>query len=124
MYLAYLGVTVPLMQRRMNGWPQNAPTGRRLFSLGSYGKLTNVIAIAYGLAMSVNLCWPRVEFYGSKWYQEYGVMTAVAVVLLSGLALYYGYQESRTGVLAEHRADTTASLSAAMNEPPPIHGGP
>ena len=72
--------------------------------------------------MTVNLAWPRVDFYGSKWYQEYGVMTAVAVVVLSGLALYYGYQRERSGVLDEHRAPE--NLTAVMHEPPPIHGGP
>ena len=29
MYLAYLGVTIPLLQRRLNGWPGNLPTAAR-----------------------------------------------------------------------------------------------
>jgi urea carboxylase system permease len=123
MYLAYLGVTIPLLQRRLQGWPEGLPTADRgLFKLGGLGILSNGIAILYGAAMTVNLAWPRVDFYGSKWYQEYGVMTAIAVVVLSGLALYYGYQRERSGVLDEHRAPE--NLTALMNEPPPIHGGP
>ena len=34
--------------------------------------ITNAIAIFYGAAMAVNLAWPRAEFYGTKWYQQYG----------------------------------------------------
>jgi hypothetical protein len=45
----------------------------------------------------------------------------VAVVVIGGLALYYGYQKGRMGVLPEHQAE---NLSAAMHEPPPVHGGP
>ena len=28
MYLAYLGVTIPLFQRRLEGWPGNLPNGQ------------------------------------------------------------------------------------------------
>jgi len=122
MYLAYLGVTIPLFQRRRAGWPANLPSANLgLFRLGGAALITNGIAVLYGAAMTVNLAWPRVEFYGSKWYQEYGVMSAIALVVGSGLILYYGYQQHQTEILPEHRAE---SLSAAMHEPPPIHGGP
>jgi urea carboxylase system permease len=121
MYLAYLGVTIPLVQRRREGWPANQPSKRKLFALGGWGVLTNVIAILYGAAMVVNLGWPRVEYYGAKWYQEYGVICAVAAVVGSGLILYFGFMKDRVGVLAEHRAE---SLTAATHTPPPIHGGP
>jgi amino acid transporter len=123
MYLAYLGVTIPLWQRRRaDNWPANLPTAnRQLFKLGPWALLTNGIAVLYGAAMTVNLAWPRTEFYGTKWYQQYGVITAIVLVVGAGLLLYYGYQKARTEVLPEHRAE---NLSAAMNEPPPIHGGP
>ncbi|HET6848655.1 MAG TPA: APC family permease [Gaiellales bacterium] len=126
MYLAYLGVTVPLFQRRrVDNWPANLPTANRgLFRLGGAALLTNGIAVLYGAAMTVNLAWPREEFYGTKWYQHYGVITAIVVVVGAGLILYYGYQRTRMEVLPEHRADQMESLSAAMHEPPPIHGGP
>jgi urea carboxylase system permease len=124
MYLAYLGVTVPLLQQRLNGWPGNLPDARDgLFGLGRFAVVTNVLAIAYGIAMSVNLAWPRDYFYGTKTYQQYGPIMGVAAVVIVGLILYFGYQQNRTEVLAEHRA-SGESLSAAMHEPPPIHGGP
>ena len=76
-----------------------------LFSLGRWAILTNAIAIFYGASMAVNLCWPREEFYGAKWYQHYGPITGVAVVMIGGLILYYGYQQHRMEILPEHRAD-------------------
>jgi amino acid transporter len=106
MYLAYLGVTIPLLQRRLNGWPGNLSSANdRLFSLGRFAVITNVLAVIYGISMSVNLAWPRDYFYGTKWYQQYGPITGITVVVVSGLALYYGRQQYHGTVLAEHRAD-------------------
>jgi len=108
MYLAYLGVTIPLFRKRLDGWPGNLPDANRgLFSLGGFAILTNGIAVFYGIAMSVNLAWPRDEFYGTKWYQQYGPILGVVVVVGAGLALYFGRQQHHGNVLAEHRADMT-----------------
>jgi urea carboxylase system permease len=125
MYLAYLGVNIPLFQRRREGWPSEVGVdhhGRSLFRLGGWGLVTNAVAILYGAAMVINLAWPRAEFYGNiHVYQQYGVMMAIAGVVIVGLIIYLGFMKDRVGVLAEHRAE---SLSAAMHEPPPVHGGP
>jgi urea carboxylase system permease len=123
MYLAYLGVNIPLLQKRLGGWPDNSPTNAPgLFKLGKWGVITNSIAIVYGAAMVINLAWPRDYFYGTLWYQKNGPMLGVAVVVIGGLLLYYGYQRNRMRVLAEHRAD--GGLTASIGEPPPVHGGP
>jgi hypothetical protein len=74
--------------------------------------------------MAVNLSWPRDYYYGPKFYQQYGPILGVAAVVIVGLVLYYGYQQTRMEVLPEHRADQNVPLSVAMGEPPPIHGGP
>jgi uncharacterized membrane protein len=74
--------------------------------------VTNVIAIIYGVSMAVNLAWPRPNFYGTLWYQKYGPITGVAVVVIGGLALYFGYQQHHGGVLAEHRADMSVAAPA------------
>src|SRR6476661_655166 len=51
MYLAYLGVTIPLFQRRLEGWPGSLPTANQgLFRLGGWALVTNGIAILYGAA--------------------------------------------------------------------------
>jgi amino acid transporter len=117
MYLAYLGVTIPLLRQRMAGWPGNLATGHQgLFSLGPFAVVTNVLAIAYGISMSVNLAWPRSSFYGVKWYQHYGPIMGISAVVIVGLVLYFGYQQYQGGVLPEHQA--------AAPEPAPVHGGP
>ena len=85
--------------------------------------VTNGIAILYGAAMVINLAWPRDYFYGTKWYQQYGPITGVALVLIVGLVLYYGYQKDKMEVLPEHRAGSTAEALAEITQPP-IHGGP
>ena len=49
MYLAYLGVTIPLLQRRLSGWPGNLNEREpRPLQLGRWAVLTNVLAIIYG----------------------------------------------------------------------------
>ena len=113
MYLAYLGVTIPLLRRRLGGWPKSLPTANQgLFSLGRAAVITNVIAVFYGISMAVNLAWPREEFYGVKWYQHYGPIIGVTVVVGSGLVLYYGYQRHRMEILPEHRAEALAAPEA------------
>jgi urea carboxylase system permease len=109
MYIAYLGVTIPLLRQRLNGWPGKLNDGQNLFKLGGWGVVTNVLAIFYGAAMVVNLAWPRDYFYGTKWYQQYGPIVGVATVMIAGLALYYGRQQYHGTVLAEHRADMTVA---------------
>jgi hypothetical protein len=111
-----------LLQRRLNGWPGNLETANQgLFSLGGFAVVTNVLAILYGAAMVVNLAWPRPEFYGNiHIYQKWGPIMGVAAVVISGLIVWFGFQQHKGQVLEEHRAD----LTSAMGEPPPIHGGP
>ena len=61
MYLAYLGVTIPLLRKRLAGWPGNLADAREgLFALGRWAVTLNVIAIGYGAAMALNLEWPRI----------------------------------------------------------------
>jgi amino acid transporter len=107
MYIAYIMLTTQLLRRRNEGWPGNLPDAQDgLFSLGPWAKLTNVVAILYGAAMIINLEWPREEFYGPLWYQKYGPITVTIVLFAIGLAIYYGGQKDKVGVLAEHQAGT------------------
>lgn len=68
LYLAYLMVTVPMLVRRLTGWwgsagPAVDEDGNALFSLGRWGLPINVVAVAFGIAMMVNLAWPRAAVY-------------------------------------------------------------
>jgi len=107
-YLAYLLVTVPMLVRRLRGQWQPA-TGR--FSLGRFGMPVNVMAVLWGLAMSVNLAWPRAEVYNATgpqhWYLRWGAVLFIGAVALGGFAYYWFVQRKHTGVLAEHAAAQT-----------------
>lgn len=53
------------------GWPRrgtdSAPAvdaeGKKLFSLGRFGVVVNLLAVIYGALMVVNLAWPRAEVF-------------------------------------------------------------
>jgi urea carboxylase system permease len=53
-YLSYLLGNLAVMRARMRGWPK----ARAPFSLGGWGKIVNVIAIVWGLAMLLNFLTP------------------------------------------------------------------
>lgn len=97
-YLAYLCVTGPLLWRRLKGWPNGArltdAEGKPLFSLGRWGIPVNVLAVGYGLLMTVNLAWPRAEIFDpsgeTPWLRWAGVLTVLAVVGLGILCFPRG----------------------------------
>ncbi|MFG2556407.1 APC family permease [Streptomyces sp. NPDC048581] len=104
-YLAYLGVTAPLLVARLRGkW---RPAGDGKFSLGRWGLLVNVVAVVWGAGMTINLMWPRAAVYNATapyhWYLRWGAVLFVAVIGGGGFAYYWFVQRHRTGVLAEHR---------------------
>jgi urea carboxylase system permease len=108
MYLAYLGVTIPLLRKRMAGWPGNLPDVKdNLFSLGQWAIPLNVIGIAYGALMTLNLEWPRIALYLTNTY-KWGPIVATVVVVAVGLVYYYAVQRHKSGVLEEHRAEVAA----------------
>ena len=110
MYIAYLMLTTQLLRRRSEGWPGNlADAQDGLFDLGGWAKVTNVVAILYGAAMIINLEWPREEFYGTLWYQKWGPIFFTVLLVVVGLAIYYGGQRDKVGVLAEHQAAAVAT---------------
>lgn len=94
LYIAYLMVTAPLLIQRLRG---NHPVagvdedGRPLFSLGRFGLVVNIVAVTYGLAMAVNLGWPRAEVYdpaGEGWYLHYLPLITLTIVAVGGLIAY------------------------------------
>ncbi|MET7764565.1 APC family permease [Streptomyces sp. NPDC005336] len=108
-YIAYLLVTLPMLVRRLKGEWQPAK-GR--FSLGRFGLPVNGLAVLWGIAMSVNLAWPRAEVYNATephhWYLRWGAVLFIGVVALGGFGYYWFVQRKYTGVLSEHAAATTS----------------
>ena len=95
LYLAYLLVTVPLLRRRLNGWPGNDPQpttdGTPLFSLGRFGIPVNLIAVVWGAAMVVNLSWPRAAVFdpsGKGWVYLWAAPLFVLFTLALGGLVY------------------------------------
>jgi amino acid transporter len=104
LYIAYLMVTVPLLVRRLRG---GLPASPGLFSLGRFGVVVNVVAIAWGLFMAVNLAWPRTKVYGTDWYLQYFPQLFVAGALVLGCIAYAVQRAQRT-----QRAATAAAVTA------------
>ena len=64
---------------------------RRLRS-GKFGWQTvvNAIAVVWGIALIINIGWPRERFYGGEWYMLYAAPLMTAVLLAVGVAVYFG----------------------------------
>ena len=62
--LAYLLVSLPLLFRRLHGWPRNLPVeaeaagasgATRPFALGRWGLILNLVSVCWGLMMIINI---------------------------------------------------------------------
>jgi urea carboxylase system permease len=132
-YIAYLGVTGGMLVRRLRGtWPK--PDHGPYFSLGRWGTLVNVVAVAYGAVVAVNIAWPRSAVYDSlagtkdsaghvipgHWYWQYIAILFIGIVVIVGSIYYFAvYNRKPIEVLAEHRAEVPELPGAAMGEAAP-----
>jgi urea carboxylase system permease len=115
-YLAYLCVTGPLLIARLRGkWP--TPEHGPYFSLGRWGVVVNVLAVAFQILVMVNLAWPRPAVYGADhWYFQWGAFTFTGVLGGAGVLYYLAKHHGRPAmVLAEHRA--VAVVAGVGDEP-------
>lgn len=106
--MVFLGqLLVALSFAELAGPPPSAAAPS--FSLGRFGLPVNVLAVLWGLAMIVNLAWPRREIYNASppyhWYLQYGAVLFIGVVMVGGLAYYWLVLRHRIGVLAAHAAE-------------------
>jgi len=96
LYLAYLCVTAPMLYRRLRGWPKDLgpqpdEDGKPVFSLGRWGLPINIVAVLYGLAMAINLAWPRQSVYdpsGSSPILQYFALIILAVTVVGGVIAF------------------------------------
>ena len=95
LYLAYLGVTVPLLVQRIRrgglagGVDEH---GDPLFSLGRWGIVVNVVAIAYQIGMVINLAWPRAEIYdleGRGWWLQWSALLFIGLTIAVGAVIHW-----------------------------------
>ena len=87
----------------------------RLFSLGRWGLLVNVLAVAWGVLIVVNVGWPRIEVYGEPWYRRFAAPLATAAMLGAGWAGRGRVGRREAEVLEDHRAPAmeVASVSGS-----------
>ncbi|MFI0896518.1 amino acid permease [Streptomyces sp. NPDC020983] len=91
LYLAYSMVTGPQLLRRLRAPlpPVTDESGAPAFSLGRWGVPVNAAALLYGLAMTVNLAWPRAAVYdptGGHWYFRWFTLLFLGSALVLGAA--------------------------------------
>jgi len=106
LYLAYLGVTAPLLVKRIRLRTVGLPTGvdeygKALFTLGRWGIPLNVVAVVYQVGMIVNLVWPRAAIYdltGQTWWLQWSALLFIAGTILVGV-LVHVRNRARDGVL-------------------------
>jgi urea carboxylase system permease len=107
-YLAYLGVTVPQLVARLKpGYAERQKAHGQHFSLGRFGLPVNIIAVAFGTFLLIDIGWPRASVYdpsGGGWYLHYFSLLFVAGCLALGIISY-------------HRAKLAALVSPGVAEP-------
>jgi urea carboxylase system permease len=109
-YLCYLGVTGPMLLRRIRGtWPK-ADHGP-YFSLGRWGVLVNGLAVAYGALVAFDIAWPRAAVYGTAWYFKWAPYEFIGLTAILGAIWYFTvYAKKPIEVIAAHRADAQFDL--------------
>jgi urea carboxylase system permease len=105
-YCAYLLVTMPMLRNRIRGlWPMDDHSDSE-YSLGRWGLIVNAIAVVWGIAMAINLLWPRREVYNPEppfhWYYAWSGILFLGVVTAIGLLLYQFRLRHRPDYLPEH----------------------
>jgi urea carboxylase system permease len=108
-YMAYLGVTGPMLVQRLRGnWPK--PDHGPFFSLGRWGLLVNILAVIYGVLVAINIAWPRNAVYNAvgkpHWYFQWSPVLFIGAVVIIGTLYYFLVQAKKPAeVLADHRAE-------------------
>jgi urea carboxylase system permease len=122
LYLAYLGVTGPLLLARIRavrGMPSAATAdgadehGKPLFSLGKWGIPLNALAVAYQVVAVVNLAWPRSSVYdltGHTWWLKWSALLFIAITAVIGFLVHLRLR-TRTAGLRD--ADGLAAVPVA-----------
>jgi urea carboxylase system permease len=106
-YMAYLMVTGPMLKKRLQGqWPPKDLKEGGYFTMGKWGMLVNIVAVVWGVAMAVNLAWPRAAVYGEPWYNTWGAFVYIGVILGLGLLWYFVKGRNHIGCLESHAAAT------------------
>jgi len=112
-YLAYLGVTLPALRSRLRGEWQ--PDERFFHMSPNVGIAVGIGATVWGGVGALNLIWPRAEFYGDAWYQEYsGILVTTAVLLIGAVHYVLAFRNERADIEPEHRSSSTLEGASTL----------
>jgi urea carboxylase system permease len=112
-YLAYLGVTLPALRSRLRGEWQ--PDERFFHMSPRVGTAVGIGATVWGAIGALNLIWPRAEFYGDAWYQQYsGILVTAAVVLIGAVQYVLAFRNERADIEPEHRSSSTLERAPTL----------
>lgn len=80
-YLSFQAVVAARLVAGLRGWKADAPSG--YFTLGRWGLPVSAAALVYGVAMIVNLCWPRPVDSLASWL----TLLAALAILVPGFVI-------------------------------------
>lgn len=122
-YLAYLLVTAPMLLKRARGqWPPADLAEGGYFTMGRWGVLVNIVAVVWGVAMALNLAWPRVSVYGTPWFNTWGAFVYIGVIFGAGLLWYATVGRRNIGVLASHSSTGAGATATTSDVSSPVDG--
>ena len=75
-YVGFQMVVLAALRAHAKGWK---PAGA--WTMGRWGFAINALALTYGVAAIINMCWPRGADWGTRWV----VLVGLAVVIGVGL---------------------------------------
>jgi amino acid transporter len=78
-YMAFQMLVLGALLARAKGWKPSGP-----FTLGRWGWLVNIIALAYGISAIIDMTWPRSP--KDPWYSNYAMIVTAAAVVILGIA--------------------------------------
>mgnify|MGYP001577693928 CR=1 FL=1 len=76
-YVSFQMVVLGALMARVKGW-----TPKGSFTLGRWGWMINVAALAYGTGAVINMLWPRAP--EAAWYVNYAMLLTTAVTVGAG----------------------------------------
>ncbi|WP_341954044.1 amino acid permease [Salinibacterium sp. TMP30] len=101
-YFAFQSVVFASLLARLKGWKPAGP-----FSLGAWGMLVNIVALAYGVIAMVLLAWPGTS---GVFLTDWIVLVGLALVLVTGLIYMMIARPGRNSTVPEGDAVEIAAL--------------
>ncbi len=82
-YISFQMIVLAALIARNKGWRPAGP-----YTLGNWGYVVNLLALAYGVGAIINIFWPRSP--GDPWYVDYGMLvTTIGVMILGGIYMVW-----------------------------------